>query len=128
VHTVLCLEDDRDLLRDLVEELEDAGFRVLAGENGREGLELLAENHVDVIITDVMMPEVDGLEFLQVSRENRTNIPVFVISAGYSVGPLAGSATASLFRLLEDLGVRAVLQKPVDLQKLAAAAAEAIET
>lgn len=128
MHTVLCLEDDQDLRRDLVEELEDAGFRVVAAANGRKGLELLAENQVDVIITDVMMPELDALEFLQAMRETRSDIPVLVVSAGYSAGRAAKSATDSLYRLLRDLGVRGVFQKPVNLKELADAALEAVKT
>jgi len=81
--TVLIVEDDpvtREMLSNM---LERAGWRVLGAENGRIGLSRLEVNTVNLILLDLMMPEVNGFEFaMQVrQREDWRNIPVVVLTA-----------------------------------------------
>ena len=54
--TVLCVEDERDVRELIVEELEDAGIRVLQAENGKEGLDKILTQRPDIVISDTNMP------------------------------------------------------------------------
>lgn len=63
--TILCIEDERDLLRDISEELEEAGYQVLAASNGRRALALLKNHHPDLILCDISMPGMNGFELLE---------------------------------------------------------------
>src|SRR3546814_12756116 len=63
--TVLVVEDDPVILRLLEVNFELEGFNVLAAHDGAEGIELARAEHPDVIISDIMMPKVSGLELVQ---------------------------------------------------------------
>jgi two-component system alkaline phosphatase synthesis response regulator PhoP len=78
--TVLVVEDDRDL-RDLIRRyLERAGHAVLSTGSGAEGLTLLADTAPDLVVLDLGLPDVDGLEVLREARTGRTT-PVIVLTA-----------------------------------------------
>ena len=80
--TVLLVEDNVDLLNLTRESLAE-WFRVLRASNGREALEVLAKENVDVIVSDVMMPEMDGLELCSKvkSEISYSHIPVILLTA-----------------------------------------------
>ncbi len=80
--TVLLVEDNVDLLNLTRESLAE-WFRVLRASNGREALEVLAQENIDVIVSDVMMPEMDGLELCcKVKSEiSYSHIPVILLTA-----------------------------------------------
>ena len=79
---VLIIDDDRDMLEYVAECLEQ-DFHCTVASNGREGLELALELVPDVIVSDVMMPEVDGYEFSRAVREDErlSHIPIILLSA-----------------------------------------------
>jgi DNA-binding response OmpR family regulator len=79
---ILIVEDNRDIV-DYISDILGEGYRKLWAGNGRSGLELAIEKIPDIIITDVMMPEMDGLEMCRKLKEDkRTNhIPVIVLTA-----------------------------------------------
>lgn len=80
---LLLIDDDPNLILLVQDYLEFRGYAVTAAENGREALEILKEEVPDMIICDVMMPEMDGYTFVKNVRENpRTEwIPVLFLSA-----------------------------------------------
>lgn len=82
-HTILLLEDDKNLRETLVDIFELKGFEVITATNGVEALKILDEIAPNVIVSDVMMPEMDGLEFLKRIKENpQTEItPVIMVTA-----------------------------------------------
>lgn len=67
---ILVVEDNLALLEGIRELLEYSGYEVLTAENGREALEVLQENRPDLIVSDIMMPELDGYQFHAQVREN----------------------------------------------------------
>ena len=83
---VLIAEDDEDVREVLLEELEDE-YRVLEAENGREALERAGETPPDLVVTDIMMPEMDGLELCRrlKSGELTSHIPVIMLTSRGSV-------------------------------------------
>lgn len=81
--TVLIVEDEADLADVLAALLESRGYRVLLAYNGREGLARSLEERPDVVVTDMMMPLMDGQEMIRKMRENPAmcDVPVIVVSA-----------------------------------------------
>jgi CheY-like chemotaxis protein len=81
--TVLIVEDDRPICDLLTDILEDAGYVVVAAANGRHALDRMATVIPDLIITDIMMPEMDGLELCAAvkAQPHLATIPIIVMSA-----------------------------------------------
>ena len=81
-HTLLIVEDDEEIRNYLVSEL-DSSYRVVQCRNGKEALQILASNAPDLILSDVMMPEVDGLTLLRKIKQNIkiNHIPVVLLTA-----------------------------------------------
>jgi len=78
--SVLVVDDDRDLRYLLSARLVSAGYMVYGAANGLEALEQMKQYSIDVVLTDNHMPQMDGLEFLSVSREKWPGTPVVVYS------------------------------------------------
>ena len=78
---ILVVEDEAMLLMLAAIALEDHGHEVLSAANGRKGLELARREHVDAIVTDFMMPEMDGIAMLSTLREEGHKVPAIVTTA-----------------------------------------------
>ncbi|HEX4924882.1 MAG TPA: response regulator [Bdellovibrionales bacterium] len=100
---VLIVEDDEMLRGTLESVLSAAGFTVTAASNGREGLAALAEASYSFILSDVKMPQMDGLALLRAFKE-KAYAGRFVIMTGYSEYTETAGA--------QSLGADALLQKP----------------
>jgi len=83
VFTALIVEDEERIRKGLRKLMEEhvGGFQVIAeGCNGKEGLELFEKYLPDIVVTDVRMPRMDGLEMLQRIRNKQSNVPVIILS------------------------------------------------
>ncbi len=78
---ILIAEDDRELCELFTHVLEKNGYAVTGVSNGQEALDAMAGDYFDVIITDIMMPVMDGYEFVRALRESGNTTPVMVITA-----------------------------------------------
>lgn len=96
--TVLLVDDEPDILGSikLVLERSKKGVDVLTASSGAEGLEILANKHVDLLISDFKMPVMDGIEFLAKSRELRPEVPRIMFTA-YADAELAQRAFTTAF-------------------------------
>ena len=81
--TILVVDDDRDICEALKIYLAPAGHDVLTAYNGKEALEVLAKEQVDLVLMDIMMPQMDGWETLREIRNNEKTkyLPVIMITA-----------------------------------------------
>ena len=77
---IIACDDDKDIVRALKIYLSSEGFNVLEAYNGRQVLELLADNDVQLVLMDVMMPQMDGIEATTEIRK-KYNVPVILITA-----------------------------------------------
>ncbi|GIP31825.1 response regulator transcription factor [Paenibacillus sp. J2TS4] len=78
--TILVVDDDKEIANLISLYLENDGYRVLRCGNGREALKLMEEQEVNLMVLDIMMPEVDGLEVCRRVREHST-LPILMLSA-----------------------------------------------
>jgi two-component system, response regulator, stage 0 sporulation protein F len=78
---ILLVDDDKNLRRLYKAELEAEGYQVILAENGRQALELAEAKSPDLVIMDIRMPEMDGLETMARMLQERRNVPVILNSA-----------------------------------------------
>jgi len=80
---ILCIEDDEEMIDLIRLILTRRGFEVIGASNGASGLEIIKDKKPDLILLDLMMPEMDGWEVYQLikSDEASQNIPVIVVTA-----------------------------------------------
>lgn len=78
---LLIVEDDSKLRQLYSTILNKAGYDTLEAENGQEAWDILEKEHVDLIITDLMMPVIDGYEFIRSVRQSNPAIPILIITA-----------------------------------------------
>ena len=78
---ILVAEDDRNTRRLLQAVLESAGYQVVTAGDGVEALEALDRQHVDLVVLDVMMPNMDGYAFTKTLRACNNNLPILMVSA-----------------------------------------------
>ena len=79
--TILVIEDEDSLLQLYRIVLEKEGFKVLTVHNGQEAWDLIENEHVDLVITDILMPVMDGYEFTELLRRSNPGMPVLMITA-----------------------------------------------
>jgi CheY-like chemotaxis protein len=116
VQRILIVDDVLGVRESLRVAFQSAGFDVVTAQSGRRGLELLAASDFDVVVTDIWMPEMDGLELIKRMRAEKPAIRVFAITGG---GPRMTIESAS--SLAEVWGAERVFVKPFDESDLVAA-------
>jgi len=108
--TVLVIDDDPQLLELIRIMLEEEGYTVHLAPDGSEGIRQLEQNKPDVILTDIIMPQMEGIEFLGALRKSGELIPVVAMS-GHAVG-------RQFLKAAHLLGARESLHKPFSRQEL----------
>ncbi len=78
---ILVVDDDKNTRILLKAVLEEDNYTVLTAENGEDALQVLDDNHVDLVILDIMMPKMDGYEFTKTLRQSNNNLPILMVSA-----------------------------------------------
>ena len=78
---ILIVEDDRHTRTLYKAIIKNAGYNVFTAENGKEALNELDKRHIDLILLDVMLPEMDGNEFTEEVRKSENNVPILMVTA-----------------------------------------------
>jgi two-component system response regulator (stage 0 sporulation protein F) len=108
--TILIIDDD-DLIRVFLRSaLEETGYEVAEAANGLQGLELYRQRPTDLVITDIIMPEMNGLDLLLALTREFLNAKVIAISGA--------GGEKNVLDVAKLLGARQIFQKPVSLQHL----------
>ena len=116
--TVLLIDDDESLRRVVEYNLREDGYRVLTAIDGTSGLQTFQEESVDLVLTDVRMPEMDGLDLLTRIKAMQPDLPVIVLTAHGTIN----SAVEAM-----KLGASDYLTKPFNRDQLKAAVRKALE-
>jgi CheY-like chemotaxis protein len=111
---VLIVEDDKELREMLKMMLLRRNFTVLEADNGKSAITHFKPLLTDIVVTDLIMPEEDGLKVVIKLRELKPSIKIIAISGGGKVGP------GSYLNLAKALGADAVYSKPFSLNDLVA--------
>ena len=116
---ILIVDDDEQTLSILQEATEDLGVKVETAINGEDGLKTLQSNKIDVVISDLKMPVMNGIDFMRKSRDSGYHLP-FIIVTGY------GDKETSIKALR--LGAFDFIEKPFEWDHIEATIKEAIQS
>jgi CheY-like chemotaxis protein len=107
---VLIVEDEKTFQISILDGLRrhEEEFRVLTAENGKAAKEILETLPVDLVVTDLKMPEMDGIELIAYIRKNHPYTPVIVMTA---------FGNPELENWLQSIGVFGYLEKPIDFEE-----------
>lgn len=119
---ILVIEDDDSFRNVLVQMLSKAGYDVRQAGDGNQALEVCAQFNPDLVITDIIMPDKEGLETIQELLELCPSIKIIAMSGGGKFGP------NSYLPLAEKLGAKATLQKPFMRDELLSTISSVLES
>ena len=110
--TILIIDDDKFLIKLMAKVIQKAGYNVVTALQGKQAIEILSQQNVDLIVVDLMMPEMDGLVFLHwLRQEAGLNTPTLVQTA--MVKP-------DTEQLVMEAGASSLIFKPVKVPVLIA--------
>jgi DNA-binding response OmpR family regulator len=118
---ILVLDDEPSILLMIKKMLEKAGYEVIVASNGKEGMRLFERDKPDLVITDIIMPEKEGLETIFELRRMHPDLKIIAISGGGRISPDGYLPGAKL------LGANMVFQKPLVQKEFLAAVASLLE-
>ncbi|WP_173048131.1 response regulator [Nitrospira sp. KM1] len=120
----ILIVDDEDQVRRLIRStFEEAGYRVTEASNGKDALTQYRMAPTDLVITDILMPDQDGLECITTLRRESPHVKIIAITGGSDmIGVLGFLDVAKM------LGAHRTLQKPFEMKSLLAAAESALQT
>ncbi len=109
---ILVIDDEKHIRDSFKIRLEQEGYKVDVAEDGDIGLKMVSDNIYDVVITDIVMPEKEGLEVIREIRSQNAGIKIIAISGGGRISPDNYLNMAKLF------GAENIFKKPVILEDL----------
>ena len=118
---ILIIDDEDQPRRMLQQVLIRAGYEVVEARDGNQGLQLFRVSQTDLIITDILMPEKEGLETIIDLRREFPAVKIIAISGGGRTGNL------NFLEVAKRLGAQRTLQKPFELQEMLAAVRDLLQ-
>src|SRR5262249_14951841 len=119
---ILIIEDEAKMRRLLELDLAESGFQTFSAPNGETGLEILGREHVDLVLTDLKLPGMSGLEVLQAAKRVHAAMPIILMTAHGTVETAveamkvgASDYVLKPFSLAE---MRMVVQRELDVRRL----------
>lgn len=105
---ILCVDDEEDILELFRDEFNDVGYKVLEARTGNQALDLFKKEKIDCLISDIRMPDGDGVTLIRNISTMKKGTPVFLVTgySDYTSEDLSG------------LGINAVVFKPFDLYEV----------
>lgn len=103
----MILDDDPQILKMTSFVLIQSGYQVITGENGKRAVSIINQERPQLLLTDILMPEIDGIEVINACRKERLDVKVIAMSGGRR------KITAEFnLKSAEMLGASAILEKP----------------
>lgn len=115
---ILIIDDNAEIRLILAEVLEEAGYATLTAPSGRHAIDFHLENPVDLIITDIFMPDTDGLEVIYQFRRRFPEVQIIAISGGGARG------LTELLTVAKRMGAQRTFMKPFGWQEILQAVGE----
>jgi YesN/AraC family two-component response regulator len=110
--SILIIDDDAQILKMLRQILERESYDVTEASNGKEGLRLYRENPADLVITDIIMPEKEGIEIIIELKRDYPDVKIIAISGGGRINP------EDYLNIAKKLGAHRIFAKPVERKEL----------
>lgn len=118
----ILIIDDEVQIREMLEQmLTREGYEVVNAPDGKVGMKVCREQHIDLIITDIIMPEKDGIEMILELRHDFPNLKVIAISGGGRLGP------DGYLEMAKKLGAHKTFFKPFNRKEILDAVRELLE-
>ena len=112
--TILVIDDEPVDRMIVAEVLRAEGHDVVEASNGAEGIKAIDKADLDVLVTDLIMPDKDGIETIMEIRQSNPDLKILAVSGGGRHGDLSSLEVA------KDLGADSTLAKPIDAERLIA--------
>ena len=109
---VLVIDDDAIVCASIVHILEDDGYEVLSAQDGLRGMAMFRSEQPDLVITDIIMPEQEGIQTITEMRKARPDAKIIAISGSGSIGNI------DFLRIAQHLGASDAIAKPFDPEDL----------
>ncbi|MCD4737057.1 MAG: response regulator [Bacteroidales bacterium] len=109
---ILIIDDEPQIRSLLTKMLKREGFNVIVASDGKEGMRLFNKEPADLVITDIIMPEKEGIEIIQELRKDHPTLPIIAISGG------GRNSSDSYLKIAKIFGANEIFEKPVEKQKL----------
>lgn len=118
---ILIIDDEPNILLMLKKMLERTGYEIDLASNGKEGLDLFTRKPSDLVITDIIMPEKEGLETIREMKRMLPELKIIAMSGGGKISAGNYLETAKIF------GASRIIEKPFTLQHMVATVNELLE-
>ena len=112
--SILIIDDEQNITVMLQRFFERNGYHVVTANDGVEGIKKFKENHIDLVITDIIMPEKEGVEVIFELQRFNSDCKIIAVSGGGYLSPDDYLST------VEEIGVSATFTKPFDTHELLA--------
>jgi CheY-like chemotaxis protein len=109
---ILIIDDEAAILLSMQTLLEESGFAVTAARNGKEGIAAFRANPPDLVLTDIIMPEQEGIETIMQMRREHSHVKIIAMSGGGRIG------NSDFLSIAKGLGADATVAKPFDVEAL----------
>jgi CheY-like chemotaxis protein len=125
VPKILIIDDERDVRDSVAKVLERSGYEVRVADGGTEGIEAYQKHGADVVITDIIMPETNGVDVIAALRKESPSVRIIAISGGGNFAPIGyvpmAITTNAYLAAAKKVGADAILTKPFERKDLLAA-------
>ena len=115
---ILIIDDEPYILLMLKKMLERAGYEIDLASNGREGMAVFEQDSADLVITDIIMPDKEGLELILEMKKKRPELKIIAMSGGGRISP------ESYLECARHFGAEKVFQKPFRQKEIVSAVKE----
>ncbi len=114
MHTILIIDDDAQIRSMLKKMVKREGYQVITAKDGKEGVRIFESAAIDLVITDLIMPEQEGIETIIALKQKNTQVKIIAISGDGKVNSI------SYLDMATKLGAQRAFTKPVDRKELIA--------
>lgn len=111
---ILVVDDDEDIREFIISVLSEAGYQSVAAPHGAEALKVLKAGGIDILITDIYMPVMDGIQLTREARRLLPDLPILALSGGTGIN----EQEVGILEMVRRFGANHCLEKPFAVEEL----------